>query len=56
MLTDLPVFSPPKYEKVDFGMLSVHLYMSVCLWTLLAPEQLNVFDSYWEFNNLSIVD
>jgi hypothetical protein len=28
ILTDLPVFSPPEYEKVVFGMLSVHLVSS----------------------------
>jgi hypothetical protein len=51
-LTDLPVFSLPEYGKMGFGMLSVRFYMSVYLWTLLAPEQLNGIDSYLGFNNL----
>jgi hypothetical protein len=55
ILTDLPVFSPPEYEKMVFGMLSFHLYMSVCLWASLVPDQLNRFDSYLTFNNFSIV-
>jgi hypothetical protein len=55
-MMDLQVFSPIEYEKLDFGMLPICLYLYTWMCASSAPERLVGFCLNLIFDSLSAID